>query len=218
MRSMSRMVLVALVAAFALSAVAASSAFASPEWYAKKGGVWAKVTTSLKVKATITFEATDTGYKGLFGKSRTVRCEGAPEGEIKSGGIGDIYAMNAKGCEAVSVCENVEHWSFENIPWGTELYSSGSEVRDRIVDGSSGKRPAWNMECKIALLGSEVDECGLNTSTHITNNASGYVEAAFDSKSNKTVCSQFSKEETGEWKGVFKIKPTESGVEAIKVE
>jgi sulfite exporter TauE/SafE len=49
MRSMFRMVLGALLAVFALSAVAASSASAAPEWYVKKGGVFKKVTEPVKV-------------------------------------------------------------------------------------------------------------------------------------------------------------------------
>jgi hypothetical protein len=51
MRSVFRTTLVALGAVFALSAVAASSASAAPEWYVKKGGVFKKVTEAVNVAA-----------------------------------------------------------------------------------------------------------------------------------------------------------------------
>jgi hypothetical protein len=92
----------------------------------------------------------------------------------------------------------------------------GAEIRERLVSGGSGT-PEWEFIC-----GSEVeDACGFNTSAHAINNALNSVEAAFEEKSNKTLCSWgakvFGKRESGSLKGTIKLE-LPSGVEAIKVE
>jgi hypothetical protein len=97
MRSM-RIVFAALVAVFALGAVTASSAFASPEWYVKKAGKFAKVTTSANVVSTGTFELIDTKNPG--GLTLSISCKGEASGPIKAGGIGEIEAFHSTSCVA----------------------------------------------------------------------------------------------------------------------
>jgi hypothetical protein len=217
MKSM-RITFVALVAVFAISAVAASSALAAPEWYVKKAGVYAKVTTAIKVASTSKLELIDTKATPF---PLGVSCDDAIEGAIKAGGAGEIEVFAAEECKGVEVdkvreCEKVESVEARDLPWNTELYKEGSEVRMRILTGSN--TPAWRVTCKTPLGGHTVDTCGVNTSTLISNNVlEGLVEAGFESKSAKTECSVGGKE-SGEWKGVMKLKAKGTGVEAIKAE
>jgi hypothetical protein len=223
MKSKSITVLVALVAVFAISAVATSSALASPEWYVKKSGVFAKVTTSVKVTmGSSKIEVIDTkrtnAFKVPFGMSCTV-LEGI--GVIKSAGAGEVssFKVPVKDCTGVKregrqYCEKVTNVEANGLSWKTELYSEGSEVRERLVPSSEA---GLRFECETSL-GSLSDDCSSNTSFHISNNALlGLAEATFDAKTSKTQCSLGGKE-AGEWAGGFTTKANEAGVEAIKAE
>jgi hypothetical protein len=153
-------------------------------------------------------------------------------GEVKSAGTGAIssFAVSRGAGREKCVPANVEHnWCKAvestkglNLPWKTELYTEGSEIRAMIVNGGAGT-PIWDFECENQLV-RYGDDCWVSSSTHESNNVlGGLVEAAFDTKSPKTKCERGShKDEAGEWKGVMKAKPTaaekEKGVEAIKVE
>ncbi len=76
------MVVVALAAVFALTAVAASSALATPEWYVKKGGTYSKVKEAVKVKAAFGLEEI---VVPNFGVKFGIKCSGkSPLGELKS--------------------------------------------------------------------------------------------------------------------------------------
>jgi hypothetical protein len=198
-----------------------------PDWYVKEEGAFKAVSSSLKVEVEGTFELVDT-KEGLVGEDKTplgISCkEALGEGTIEAGGAGEIafrvtYAGSCKGVkgELGTYCEKLEKDEDISSPWGTELYKEGSEDRAKIVNGGDGT-PTFSFTCKT-LVGSVTDTCGVNTSTHISNNAStGAVEVEFGTKSNKTDCSQGGKE-AGEWRsGALKIKATSKAVEAIKVE
>jgi hypothetical protein len=220
MKSKSRMVLVALVAVFAISAVAASSALASPEWYVKKAGVFAKVTTSVKVALKSSkIEVIDTKrtFAGVpFGISCTV-VEG--EGVIKSGGAGEILSFRPESCtgvkkEGLAYCTKVTAVSANGLEWKTELYKEGTEVRERLVPNAGG---GLTFGCETSL-GKLSDSCGIKTSVSSSNALPlGLVEETFDAKTSKTPCS-LGGTEAGEWKGGFSTKANEAGVEAIKAE
>jgi hypothetical protein len=214
MRSIVKMVGAALVAACAVSAVAASSALASPEWYVKKGGTYSKVTAAVSVKAAWGLEEIVTPELGeKFG----IKCKGSAKGELKSAGVSDITTIEGLSCEKVDGCEKLEETVEPyNTPWQLELYKEGSEIRSKIVSGGNGT-PGFRFACKRALRGVTRVETALSTSTHMTNLASGLVEASFDEKSAKVNWSGGGKIE---WKGSFlTVEPVEkSGVEAIKVE
>jgi hypothetical protein len=220
MRSTVRATLLALAAILALGAVSASSALASPEWYVKESGVYKKVTTPLKVTIGYNYELNDA--KAVAGFGLIVACKFEGEGEISSGGTGVISnfstGLNCKGVvgkSGVTTCERFEKSASVSIPWKIELYKEGSEIRQRIVSGGGGT-PSWAFGCSSAVFGSISDTCGVNTNTHMTDNATeGLVEAGFDTKSAKTECTEGGKE-AAEWKGALKIKAT-SGA-AIKVE
>jgi hypothetical protein len=223
MRSRSKMVFAALVAVVAISAVAASSAFASPEWYVKKAKVFAKVTSSVNVHGTDTWEFVETKYEKKVGIPATlsISCTGEGEGTIKAGGDGTISHLGESSCKpgktSGNQCKESVKVAGVDLPWKTELYKEGSTIRDRIVSGGDGT-PGMELVCKTGLFGEFTAFCSINTNTLMTNNVSGgLVEAELEKVSNKTHCS-FSEEESGEWKGTLKVTPDETGVEAIKVE
>ena len=69
-----------------------------------------------------------------------------------------------------------------NLPWHTELYLLGSEVRYMIMPDGGGN-PGWAVTCKT-ILGALTDTCTvLLGSTEVKNVTSG-VLALFDSLSN----------------------------------
>ncbi len=177
------------------------------------------VSEPVKVESENKFEISDTEFDGK-GLPLAVSCVGTSGGELKAAGVGVISTFSVTRCEPakvgeseINICESVETVEARDMPWKMELYKEGSEDRAKI--GGEGT-PAWDFKCKT-ILGSHVDECDINTSTRMTDASGGVVEAAFDTKSNKTHCSG-SKGEAGEWKGTLKIKATSKEVEAIKVE
>jgi hypothetical protein len=223
MRSIVRMGLLALLAVLALSAIAVSSASAaSPEWYVKKKGTYEKLKETVQVATTENqFELNDRiGFLGISCK------EASATGEIKANGAGTILKFEANTSGSFcppskfrgNKCEtNLQHFAAVYLPWKTELYTEGTEIRQRIANGGSGE-PAAEFECS-----GFADTCNVAASTHMTNNASaGIVEAVFDTKSGKARCVDNPKEAGGEWNGTLKIKPTAEektkGIEAIKVE
>ncbi len=228
MKSIVRAVPLTLVATLALSAVATSSALASPEWYVKKSGTFTKASTAVNVKleaSKFTFiDNTGELYNGWS-------CTGYfGEGTIESGGLGKIRTFepelpekHCKGGElkkGVNECKELNKLVPFHLPWSTTLYTEGSEIRATL--GSSGAgAPGFEYRC-TTLTGSKTVACELNTttSTHMINNTSaGLVEAEFNTKSKKMNCG---KKEDGELSGIINIAPTEAekkaGVEAIKVE
>lgn len=220
-----------LIAALAIGALACSSALASPSWYAKTKGTWAKVgATPVKVSFESNknpLELIDTKYK-IAGEALGISCPMVGEAKIKTAGAGELTAFKpqelekckgVKGKGGLAVCKKVESFANFGIPWKTELYSEGSEIRQRLTPTSEGGSA---FRCELFTGSKLADECSIKTSTHMKNNTTeGLVEAEFETKSAKTGCSLDS-EPGGEWKGVLKIKPTqgekEAGVEAIKVE
>jgi hypothetical protein len=217
MRSRFMTVVVAIVALLVLGVVASSASAASPEWYVKKSGVFEKVTSDVAVKSELTLEQTDTGYYPRFGEPRTILCKGKSEGKIEAGGAAEIETVSLElgSCES-KLCKPVEELTSLNLPWKTELYKEGSEIRNRIVSGTGGA-PIVEVVCKI-FGQRNTDECEVNTSTHMANSVFGTlegVEAGFDTKSNKTHCTWGGKE-SGVWKGSMKMIAQNGS--AIKVE
>lgn len=226
MRSNLRVGFVALVAVFALSAVAAASALASPEWYVKKGGSFKKVSAAVNVDFTGTYELyyhpsilETYHFSCTVGSSSTLI-----SGAIEAASLGSITKFSLEEpetqCKGVketrNICERVELEKAGELPWSTELYSEGTEKRIRIKSGGS-LPPVTEWKCGRGNL-----KCNLNTTAKVTNfGLLNVVEARFDANSNKVECNNRGKAE-GEWKGTLTIAPTEgekkAGVEGIKVE
>lgn len=232
-----RITLVALIAVFALSAVAASSAFASPEWYVKKGGVWTKATSN------VNWELVNTNQKVWVseisgGEYIGVECAGEggiyADGSIGPAGKAEItrFELNAgsKRCSprlqesGLSDCETFKEGKSANLPWSMELYSEGSETRTKIGPGSSGKSPAVVARCGLVVT-STILECEVAGSAEVISEPSnGAFGLWFNPKTKKTSCDGTLKggAESGSWGGLLVLKPSkteaEKGVEGIKVE
>jgi hypothetical protein len=228
---MFRTVLVALIAVFALTAIAASSALASPEWYVKKAGVFKKVTTAVKVE----FEASKLamiynlggGYEGMSCTTSTFG-----HGTVEAAGVGKIEAFRAgrpeENCQGGKIKENsegnvctehgIEEMTAINTPWTTQLSAEGTSIRMGI---SQSPLPGFKFKCKTIGGTQILVSCEGNTSARAFNNATaGLVEDEFESKSPRTTCAK--EKEKGEWKGTLKVKPSkaenEAGIEAVKAE
>ena len=227
MRSMFRRALVALVAVFALSAIAASAASASPEWYVKKAGTWSKVgATAVQIEANESnFEIINTKYEG-FPSFFAVSCKSGSaqhslQGELKASGKSMIDSFGGGECkpsEGSNACRSFRKIEAVAIPWEAELFTEGSELRQRVLAG--GQSRGVDLTCE----GLKTEFCSATTSTHTTNVTSPGLEvwAEWNAKSAKVQCTNSLIENAGEWKGVLKIKPTkaekEKGIEGIKVE
>ena len=90
-------------------------------------------------------------------------------------------------------CEKIEEVKAVNLPWGTRLVESGSEVRDELISGSSTGAPGWAVKCKT-ILGSVTDTCTISGTTQNVraNRATGETEFMFDEVSHElpATCSQ----------------------------
>jgi hypothetical protein len=225
-----RVAFLALLAVFALSALTAASALASPEWYVKKGGTFSKVSTAVKVTWEGSFGLVDTGYAKEHPPSQLgFSCKKGAEGsgEITAAGKGSMSAFKVSNpesnCEKVkeSVCGSYSNINGFELPWQTELYTEGTEIRQQLLKQEF--EPKVRFRCKVGGVTLE-DGCSYMTTTHMRNSTlpEYIVEAEFDAKSAKTGCEKSSEKASGEYKGTLKIKPTaaekEKGVEGIKVE
>ena len=160
MRSKLRTICAALLAVFALTAVAASSASAAPEWYIKKAGVFAKVKEAINVKqGTANWELTD---KVSIFERFGVKCTSEDSGQIKPGGIASIVTIQGLRCSEVKGGERIEGpVPAVHLPWKLELYTEGTEIRTRILNGGSGT-PEQEFTCKQDLR----DQIGLLRREH----------------------------------------------------
>ncbi len=218
MKQTTKIALLALIAAIAITAATAASASASPEWYVKKSGAFKKLTGTEAVKVAMenTFEIIDQPEFGISCKG------GEGTGEVKAGGKATVGTFRVTGSQCIPAktkgpnqCKEFRTFAAGNLAWATELYTEGTEIRQRYP---SGARQAF---VQFGCTGI-TDECDFAASTHMANNLTGgLVEATFDAKTGKVQC-LYSNGQNGEWKGVLKIKPTSEekakGVEAIKVE
>jgi hypothetical protein len=232
MKSPLRIGLTALAAVLVLSAVVAATASAAPEWYAKKAGVFKKVTTAVKVE----FEASKLAMiDNLGGAYEGMSCTTSNfgHGTVEAAGAGKIETFSAENgktqCKGGKIKENgegnvceehgIEEMTAINAPWKTQLSAEGTSIRASI--SSESGTPGFRFKCKTIGGTSILVTCEGNTSAHAFSNATaGLVEAEFESKSPRTTCAK--QKEAGEWKGTLKVKPSkvekEAGVEALKVE
>jgi hypothetical protein len=238
MRSRFTTLLLFIVAVLAVGAVTASAALASPEWYVKKAGTWSKVTgpvpVTFKTPGSTHLEMLDTKFKGPFGSHDLfgISCKAEGEGYIEPGSRAYLANFHEEGefsrCtpvtgpeEKIAFCDEVERVEGLRLPWKTELYTESSEDRLKLL---TSKEQGWDVWCKAPGIGErESAFCQFGKSAGASNNASaGTVELAFTSKSGKTYCdppkTESERESAGEWLGKLSVAPTETGVEAIKIE
>lgn len=206
----------ALVAVFAMGAVVASAAMASPEWLENGSPLTSKVAITSKG----TLKLSDTGTPiGTV----TVTCAGTDKGTIGPGAEDEVTEIKASSCTS-SQCSGTPTAEAVNIAptlaggiWQTKLETVGTEIRDKITTTSGTKVVGWTVHCTI-LGKTETDTCtSASSSTKMTNNkTTGNVEAEFEAKSPKAKCTLSGGKETGGVSGVD-IDEKPSGATSIEV-
>jgi hypothetical protein len=184
-----QIMLLALFAMGAVSAFAASSAFAAHEWLTLAG-----------VKVTATTESLTDGLLLLHhkppailgGGSILIHCTGQFHGTVGPAGkdtITDVLGLsgelNAVHCEVLSstnsICPAGELVTVtpKNLPWNTQLILSGSETLDEILSSGAGE-PGYETTCKSIKV-----SCLQKETSKWTGN--GTTGAEFEFKEAKTV-------------------------------
>ena len=176
----------ALVAVFAMGAVASASASALV-WQEEVGGVFQEVANGTKVTATGKLKLLDK-KGGPFTEEVEVECEGNSEGTVSTGGKDAVTAITATACKVLKgVCPTPVTAKAVNMPeWQTQLEVVGTENRDKITTTTGTKEVGWEVSCN-----GTIDKCtSASSSTKMANNANGTVEATFDANTPKANCSR----------------------------
>ena len=200
MRSKYKAVPVALVATFVLSAVMASSAFASTEWYTEapewaRSGVpltEAAITWSPNSVLTITDPA-----RGPAGVKVTVACETTSEGRAGGGAVDEERHWTPASCKTTVGNEECPVPTVEavHLPWHSELGYSKGTLYDTITSGGSGE-PGFSVTCKTRI-GIKSDVCQSAALRSIVTDVAGGVQAKFDNEPGTIKCTENNKH-TGE--------------------
>jgi len=161
---------------------------------------WTELTTTEKAQGEGTLVQKDTN---IDSKTVTVQCAGTDEGTIGPKQFDRIIKVTTVGCSNVENCGGTIHAEAVNLPWQTELFETEGKIRDSIVSEVSGKKPGWKVTCTGVS-----DVCEANTTTATENvQSTGAVNAIFDSKSAKALCSD--KTESGEVTGKITNRSSE---------
>ena len=193
-----------LVVVASLMAVVASPAMAVPRWVHCVKSATGKYSNGLcnasgtgweTKELTETSEVTSSGELELedtkaTGGAVAVKCTGNntgwvsnPKATNESGEDGVATITNVK-CVFVKegLCRKIISVEARNLPWGTRLEESGTEVRDEIITGSASGEPGWKVSCENILGGTTEDTCvrSGNTVNAIAIRATGKLESVFD--------------------------------------
>lgn len=190
-----QMIGLALVAALVMGAVAAGSASAAHQWLI--GG--SPIAAATKVHSKGLLLLTDHTPLGL-NNSTIIHCKGFDAGTVGPGALDLIESITAEllgtnpritcvfdkagGCESSTAPLALA----VNLPWHTELYLEGTEVRDMIVSDGAGN-PGYKVVCKgVFPLGLITDECTAPLGSVKVANVAAGVEGTFEAKSQNTNC------------------------------
>jgi hypothetical protein len=168
-------------------------------------GAFTKVATAVPVKGKGEVQVKDENLKGELIDG--VQCEFESEGTVEAAGKGTItsFVPIKSTCKTLGECTALSAITDVNLPWKTEIYTSGLSIREHILSGGSGT-PAWEFECTIAGVKFK-ETCDLNVSPRLTNLAGGEgVEAGFESE--EAVGCGLGGQETARWAGGLAFTPT----------
>jgi hypothetical protein len=189
-----QMIGLAIMAALAMSAVAASSASAAHLWLI--GGKL--VASEVKIHSLGLLLLTD--HTAPLGAVQ-IHCHGFDAGTVGPHALDLVTSVTTTllGTNDKITCTYDKQGGCEsspaplalavNLPWHTELYLVGTEVRDMIVSSGAGS-PGWKVTCKT-FLGTVTDECTVPLgSTGLVNEptATMGVLAIFDANSQNADC------------------------------
>jgi hypothetical protein len=178
----------ALVAVFALSAVAASSAFAH-EWLFNGQPITGTEKTVLSESTALNLLLEDM-KGGVFGEAVDVLCSGLDEGKVGPGAadlVTTITDLAGKvppvSCETMSGTCPEPLASPDFLPWHTELFLNAKEEFRDLVGPGTGGEPGWNVTCK-GIFGEPIEDlCTGHTNVLVENAAENDVIATFDAVS-----------------------------------
>jgi hypothetical protein len=194
-----RIVGLALVAVFALSAVVSASASAAFKLEWGLGGVLAP--SNMPTTSHGTLKLTDS--KTTIG-SVTIECAGIDKGTVGSKGIDEVTSItNAEGklpIKCTSTNKECETPTAEPIglPWKTQLVEREGKEEDQIT---SAKEFGWKSECTVKKIVKAADECTTKETHTVMENVAAGVNSIFSpAVGGKAKCTQ-SKEETGSVEG-----------------
>jgi len=183
-----RIIGLAIMAVFAMSAVAASSASAH-EWLIS-GKPIAKATTIMS-HGTLELEDSVAGT--------AVSCTGFDTGTVGPGAADLISkisstvlgASNVITCSFVKqgLCESTAPTALaEHLPWKTEIYTSATGTRDMITADGAGE-PGWTVTCHVGGAATPDTCTAALGSTGLANvTGGGGVNATFEEHSQKANC------------------------------
>jgi hypothetical protein len=202
-------VLAVLVVVSAISAVAASSAFAESQWEAKSAGVWKPIASTLEVKATGELRLSSPETWG------GATCKAETSGTVEPHGKGTIKSFVLSACTSQS--EACKEWYARkalHLSWKTELYlGEFSSIRDRILEGGSGL-PQEEFGCSFNTQ-ELLPVCSLKTTQALSQEETGGGERETWERNEGVKCSIAFHEEFSWWEGKLVIKPP-TGTEAIR--
>jgi hypothetical protein len=186
-----QMIGLAIMAALAMSAVAAGSASAALEWLING----APITKAKTVESLGTLQLED---HSLLSGNTKVECKGKDEGTVGPGGVDLISKITGHAGELTVTCTFINTGNCNaspaplamavNLPWKTLLLTEANgEIRDTVESDGNGE-PGWEVKCTV---GSTVttDTCTGTTSTGMDNVLGVGVDALFDAKSAHAKCS-----------------------------
>jgi hypothetical protein len=191
-----QMIGLALVAALAMTAVAASSASAAHLWLV--GGKL--VASPVKVHSQGLLLLTDHNPLGNTSLETVLHCKGFDDGTVGPHALDLVLAVTKEllGTEPRITCTFDKAGGCEsspaplalavNLPWHTELYLVGTEVRDMVVSDVAGKKAGWKVVCKAPLLGTITDECTATLGSVKVENVAAGVLGTFEEKSENADC------------------------------
>ena len=188
---LARRAIVVAIGVLALCVAAPAFASARVEW--KLNSVPVGESTAVEWSGKLNVTDTET----LLGL-QTVECSDKVEGTVGAGGAGEVTKVTASGCTGVvdgAKCSNVEPTTgitALNLPWHTELVSSGGALHYALVSGGKGT-PSLEVQCRVDGI-KTVDTCTGKLGATTSNGESGVTTAFITTE--KLSCSQ-SKAETG---------------------
>jgi hypothetical protein len=174
----------ALVAVFAISAMVSASASAL-QWLI--GGKPVTKATAVSSSGKLLLADLSAPSGGTY-----IECTGTDKGTVGPGGMDEITAITASGCVFQSgkngACTAGDSVTAEglHLPWLTTLITVGSSIRDKTT---ATKNPGWNVTCTVAGIIKVEDECTSSTAQPLLSNVAAGVDATFEA-SETASCTQ----------------------------
>jgi hypothetical protein len=192
-----QMIGLAIVAVLVMSAVAASSVSAAEGHLWLLGGKL--IASPVKTHSLGLILLTDENPLGMASLKTAIHCKTFGTRTVGAHRLGLVEKLTAEllgtndkiTCtfDKAGACESSPAPLFlaVNLPWHTELYLLGTEVRYMIASEGAGE-PGWRVICKAPLLGTITDECKVPLASTGLSNVAGGVEAIFDAKTEQPNC------------------------------